>query len=261
VESDVGELDGRVAIVTGAGSGIGRAIALRFADAGATVVAADVSGRQAELAAERPDQVAAADVDVSVADQVRDLVALAVERWERLDVMVNNAGFGGPQARLHEYDDADFDRLIAVNLKGVYHGLKYALAAMLDRGGGSIINVASAAGLVGWPRLACYAATKGGVVQLTRSAALEYAKDGIRVNAICPGITLGGRVGLPSDDRDTRSTEERWAQWKAKASESTPLGRWSEVAEQAAVALFLASDAASFMTGVAVPVDGGYVAG
>ena len=167
----------------------------------------------------------------------------------RLDVAFNNAGFGGKTAPTAEIDEADYDNVLAVNLKGVFLGMKYEIPAMLETGGGSIVNTASAMGLVGYSGKAAYAAAKGGVIQLTKSAALEYATAGIRVNAICPGMTWtglahGGREGPPPEGQ----------------TPPQPMKRWGLPEELAAAALFLASDESSFVTGTAIPVDGGLVA-
>jgi NAD(P)-dependent dehydrogenase (short-subunit alcohol dehydrogenase family) len=242
-------LDGKVAIITGAGSGIGRASAELFAAEGAQVVCADLSGQQDEVAAGIGASAVGVKVDVAETADVRRMVDLAVERFGRLDVLFNNAGIGGGQRQLlADVDEETFDRQIGIHLRGVFLGMKHAIPVMLEGGGGSIINTASAAGLVGWREIAVYSAAKGGVVQLTKSAALDYAEAGIRVNAICPGMTLTGIAG-----RATGTTP-------ASPPPGTPMNRWGQSDELAAAALFLASDESSFVTGVALPVDGGYVA-
>jgi NAD(P)-dependent dehydrogenase (short-subunit alcohol dehydrogenase family) len=251
--ADGGRLAGKVAVITGAGSGIGKAAALLFAAEGARVVCADRSGQQHAVAAQIGDAAVAADVDVSVASDVRRMIETAEERFGRLDVLCNNAGFGGPRKPVAEQDEATFDDVIAVNLKGVFLGLKYGIASMLRTGGGSVVNTASAAGLVGWKGHSVYAAAKGGVVQMTKSAALDYATHRVRVNAICPGMTWTGLSGqteqnpVPPPD--------------APPMKAQPMHRWGLPSELAAAMLFLASDESSFVTGVALPVDGGYVVG
>lgn len=244
-----GRLEGKVAVVTGAGSGIGRATALLFAREGARVVCADVSGREELTAKTIGDAAVAVRVDVSSTEQVIAMIETAERRFGRLDVLVNNAGFGGPRTHITEVDEDNFDRVLAVNLKGVFLGMKYGIAAMLRTGGGSVVNTASASALTGWKHHSAYSAAKGGVVQLTKSAALDVATQGVRVNAVCPGMTWTGLA----DAEDDSAPPEGFVP-------PQPMGRWGMPDELAAAMLFLASDESSFVTGVALPVDGGYVA-
>ncbi|WP_067677178.1 SDR family NAD(P)-dependent oxidoreductase [Nocardia miyunensis] len=244
-----GRLAGKVAVITGAGSGIGRASALLFAREGAQVVCGDISGRQDKTAADIGDAAIAVQVDVAKSAEVQRMIDTAVNSFGRLDVLFNNAGMSGDRGPIAELDENSFDTVVAVNLKGAFLGMKYAIPKMLASGGGSVINTASASALVGWKGIAAYAAAKGGIVQLTKSAALDYATQNIRVNAICPGMTWTGLANAPEDsDPPTDIVPPQ------------PMKRWGRADELASAALFLASDEASFITGTAIPVDGGYVA-
>lgn len=253
------EIDGKTAIVTGAGNGIGRAIALALADAGANVVVSDVLAEDGE-ATVRTMQDAGRSAgfvaaDVSKTDQCARLIETAIDTFGGLDILVNNAGVGGSQARLHELDPADFDRVIDVNLRGTFLCSKFAIEQFLTKGQGRIVNIASTYGLIGAPKAPAYCASKGAIINLTRQMAVDYGHDGIRVNAICPGYIdtgLGRRAS-----RLTPSELEAATAIREKAASMQPLGRQAQPAEVAAVALFLASDASSFMTGSIVAVDGG----
>jgi NAD(P)-dependent dehydrogenase (short-subunit alcohol dehydrogenase family) len=246
-------LASKVVVITGAGSGMGKAMAELFVREGARVVCADRSGREAEVATSLGAAAVAVHVDVSDSSDVQRMIDTAVERWGRLDVLCNNAGFGGPMKPLHEQSEETYDNVHAVNLKGVFLGMKYGIIAMLRTGGGSIVNTASAVGLVGWKHHSVYGAAKGGVIQLTRCAALDYAEQNIRVNAVCPGTTWTGLVKAsainPTPPADARPPGP------------VPMNRWGLASELAAAALFFASDESAYVTGTALPVDGGYVAG
>lgn len=248
-----GRLEGKIAVVTGAGSGMGRAIAEAFASQGAKVLCADITGKQEDVARSIGGQASALQVDVSQSADVQRMIAEAVERFGRIDILVNNAGIGGAMGLLHEQDEDNFDRIIAINLKGVFLGMKYGIAAMLDTGGGTIVNMASAGGLAGAPGLSGYCASKGGVVMLTKTAALEYAQQNIRVNAICPGLIWTPMV--PGQDGS------RVPPQGTPPPPGMPMGRWGLDTEIAATAVFLASDEAGYLTGVALPVDGAFTAG
>lgn len=242
----MGRLEGKVAVVTGAGSGMGRAMVKLFCEQGARVVAADVSGAQDGLAAEIGEACVAIHADVSKSADVRAMLDLAVEQFDRLDVLCNNAGIQGPIADTADYDEDVFDQVIAVNLRGVFLGMKYAIPAMLANGGGSIVNTSSMAALVAFTGLPAYTASKGGVAMLTKLTAAEYAARGVRVNAILPGaIDTGMTRGMPKAYIDG-------------AVAATLMGRIGQPVEIANLALFLASDESSFMTGTLIPVDGGY---
>jgi NAD(P)-dependent dehydrogenase (short-subunit alcohol dehydrogenase family) len=247
----MGRLEAKVAIVTGAGSGIGRATALRFAGEGAKLIVADVTGAENDTAKTIGANAVAVHADVSKSADVRALIDAARSRFGRLDVIFNNAGIEGTQAPTADYSEENFDRVISINLRGVFLGIKYAIPLMLESGGGSIINTASVAGLVGFPGLSAYCASKGGVVQLTKTAALEYAAQNIRVNAICPGVIWTPMVQrLTGDDEDA----------KAAFVAMEPVNRLGTPEDIAAMALYLASDEAAFVTGAALPIDGGFVA-
>ncbi|MEX5712927.1 glucose 1-dehydrogenase [Parafrankia sp. FMc6] len=245
-----GRLGGKVAIITGAGSGIGHASARLFAAEGAKVICADFSGDEERTADEIGEAGVAVHVDVAVAADVERMVAITEDRFGKLDIRFNNAGIGGPKLLITEQTEEDYDRVLDVNLKGVFLGMKYGIQAMLRNGGGSVVNTASAAGLVGWKKNAVYGASKGGVIQMTKAVALDFADKGVRVNAICPGMTWTGLVP------DSREHSEPPADAPAPPQ---PMRRWGLSSELAAAAIFLASDESSFVTGVALPVDGGDV--
>jgi NAD(P)-dependent dehydrogenase (short-subunit alcohol dehydrogenase family) len=248
-------LRGKVALVTGAASGIGRAAALAFASAGARVVVADVA-REAgertvgEIRAAAGDAIFVA-CDVSRAPEVEAMVAEAVATYGRLDCAFNNAGIGLTYTPLHELDEERWQRILAVNLTGVWLCMKYEIRQMLTQGGGAIVNTASIDGLSGAAGLADYVASKHGVVGLTRTAALEYATRGIRVNAVCPGM-----IRTPMVEAGIRERPEL----EARLIAQEPVGRLGTPEEIAAAAVWLCSDAASFVTGHAMPVDGGFLA-
>jgi NAD(P)-dependent dehydrogenase (short-subunit alcohol dehydrogenase family) len=249
------ELNGKVAIVTGGSSGIGRAAVELFADEGAVVVIADVAddpGRDlADRLASKRQTATFVHADVSREADVQAMVTLAVAQFGRLDVLFNNAGIEGDQAMIAEVALDNWERVIDINLKGVFLGTKYGVQSMLRSGGGAIINNASVAGLVGFAGASAYCASKGGVVQLTRAAALEYATHGIRVNCLCPGV-----IQTPMVERFTHGDPQAESQLTAME----PIGRVGQPEEVAQLALFLASDRSSFLTGAVIPVDGGFVA-
>lgn len=248
-------LTGKIALITGAASGIGEAAAKVFARKGAKLVLADINeaGGEAAAAAIRAEGGDAVFVraDISSAKQVEALVAAVVERHGRLDCAFNNAGIADAFAPVADLPEEGWDRVIGVNLKGVFLSMKYEIQQMLKQGGGVIVNTASVAGLVGSPGIGAYAASKHGIVGLTRVAALEYAKLGIRINAVCPGAVrtpmltqMAAKAGYPEE--------------ALVAAE--PVGRAGEPVEIAEAAAWLCSGAASFVTGHAMAVDGGWVA-
>lgn len=251
-----GQLADKVALVTGASSGIGRATALAFGREGARVVVSDlnVEGGEETVSAikESGGESTFVHADVSRVGDVEALIENVVQVYGRLDCAHNNAGIEGEiGSRLHEYPEDTWDRLIDINLKGVWLCMKYELTQMLAQGGGSIVNTASAAGLVGSRRMSAYTASKHGVVGLTKSAALEYAQEGIRVNAVCPGI-----IDTPMVRRLIGGRED----YEASISSRQPVGRLGTAEEIAEAVVWLSSDAASFVTGHAMSVDGGFVA-
>jgi NAD(P)-dependent dehydrogenase (short-subunit alcohol dehydrogenase family) len=247
--------DGQVALVTGAGSGIGLAIATAFAKAGASVVLADrdkTSVRSAEDAlASTGHPVLAVDCDVADEGQVAGLVQQAVSAFGRLDAACNNAGIHVPRAETADAVGNEFDRAIAVNLRGVWNCMKYELLQMRGQGRGAIVNVSSQSGIVGIPGLGAYTASKHGVVGLTKAAALEYASTGIRINALCPGS-----VQTPMVDHALQSHPDAMTQ----VIRDIPMGRLGRAEEIASAALWLCSEGASFVIGHALVADGGYTA-
>lgn len=249
------DLKHKVAIVTGGSSGIGRATVELFAAEGAVVVIADVvddAGQAlADCLAKQGKTATYVHADVSKEADVQAMVMFALGHFGRLDVLFNNAGIEGEQATTADATLANWERVINVNLKGVFLGLKYGIEAMLRSGGGSIINNASVAGLVGFAGIPAYCASKGGVVQLTRAAALEYATQDVRINCLCPGV-----IETPMVERFTRGDSEAQEQLR----QLEPIGRVGRAKEVAELALFLASDRSSFITGAVIPVDGGFVA-
>lgn len=240
-----GRLSGKVAVVTGGASGIGLAIAEAFLREGARVVIGDLSPNAQAVARELGSNVSAVTADVSRSDDVAALLDHAVRTFGGLDILCNNAGLDGPQASIEHYDVAEFDRVLAVNLRGVFLGIKHAIPLLRARGG-AIINTASIAGSVVMPGMPAYCAAKAGVMQLTKVAAVEVARDGIRVNTICPGVIRTQMVAeLPQD-------------FIAGLENATPAGRIAEPGEVANLAVFLASDESPFLTGVSVNIDGGF---
>jgi NAD(P)-dependent dehydrogenase (short-subunit alcohol dehydrogenase family) len=249
-----GEFEGRVALVTGAAHGIGRAACAMFAERGARVGAADVDEAAGEETVTRVREAGGeatfVRTDVSQPAEVERMVDVAVRTYGRLDFAHNNAGIVGSGLPIPEYPIADWDRGIGVMLSGVFLGMKYEIPRMLEHGdGGAIVNTASGAGLIGFPGMCAYVAAKHGVIGLTKTAALEYATQGIRVNAVCPGTA---RTKMVDDWLGGDPANE------AQVEALHPIGRIAAPEEIAALVIWLCSDAASFMLGAAVPIDGGY---
>ncbi|PDW01957.1 SDR family oxidoreductase [Candidatus Viridilinea mediisalina] len=245
----------KVALVTGGASGIGRATVLAFAQHGAKVVVADMdeAGGNETVALARAANTDALFVrtDVSQAAQVQALIAAAVEQFGRIDFALNNAGIAGNQALLADYPEESWDRVIDINLKGVWLCMKYELQQMLKQGGGVIVNTSSTAGQSGSRGVAAYVASKHGVVGLTKAAALEYARKNIRVNAILPGT-----IHTPLIDTFTGGDDRIMQQFV----EAEPIGRLGRPEEAANAVIWLCSDGASFVTGATLAVDGGRLA-
>jgi NAD(P)-dependent dehydrogenase (short-subunit alcohol dehydrogenase family) len=250
-----GQLDGKVALVTGGSLGIGRATALAFAREGAKVVIADVNvegGKETvRLVVEAGGEATFVETDVSKAAEVEHMVKRTIETYGRLDCACNNAGIVGGVGTVACTEET-WDRVIAINLKGVWLCMKYEIPSLLDQGAGSIVNMSSAAGLVSapGPGNVAYVASKHGVIGLTKAAAMEYAQQGIRVNSVCPGWIDTPLTKVWLDDPERR----------VSVIASEPIGRVGTPDEIAEAVVWLCSDAASFVTGHAMAVDGGYVA-
>jgi NAD(P)-dependent dehydrogenase (short-subunit alcohol dehydrogenase family) len=241
-----GQLEGKVAVVTGAGSGIGRAVALRFAAEGASVVVNDIVGATAEETVGQIMAVGGAAIwsagDVCDGPYMDDVVALTVDTYGRLDIIDNNAGIA-EAGKIISQDEDSFARVVGVNLTGTMHGMRSALAVMVPQGSGSIINTASRAGVAAATNLSAYGASKAAVINMTKSAAVEYGRYGIRANAICPG---------PIDTPSLRAYASDWGAYEAQL----PMRRVGTAEDVAKLAVFLASDDSSFISGNAIFVDG-----
>jgi NAD(P)-dependent dehydrogenase (short-subunit alcohol dehydrogenase family) len=245
----MGRLQDKVTIVTGAGSGIGRAIVVRFAAEGARVMALDVNGSEQKVATTAQGVVVPMHCDVS---READIVAVMAEcrrRYGRLDVLCNNAGIGGARKRIHELSMLEWDRVIDVNVRGAFMVLKHCLPLMLESGGGAVVNTASIGSFRATPGSSAYITSKGAMMMLTQTAALEYVKDNIRVNAVCPGTI------------ETSILDDATPETMAMLLSRIPQGRLGKPEEVAALALFLASDEASHITGQGYLIDGGRSAG
>ena len=251
----MGQLDGKVALITGAGSGIGRASALAFAREGAKVAVADIVVEGGEetvrMVKEAGGEAFFIKVDVANAADVEAMVNTVVDTYGRIDCAYNNAGIEGRLASTDEYPEDVFDKVIDINLTGVWLCMKYELPHMLKQGSGAIVNTASGAGLIGVSGMSAYVASKHGVIGLTKTAALEYAKSGIRVNAVCPGL-----IQTPMVERITAEQPQLGEALVA----AEPVGRTGKPEEIAESVVWLSSDAASFVTGHSMSVDGGFVA-
>jgi len=246
-------MQGRVALVAGASKGIGAATAEAFADAGAAVVLAARDADALESVAEkiraRGGRATAIRADVSDADSVHSLVESALHAYGRLDAAFNNATDGPMPAPLAEIDPAEFDRGIATNVRGTFLGMKYQISAMLQSGGGTIVNMASRAGVIGVAGLAAYVAGKAGIIGLTKVAALDYADQGIRVNVVAPGTIL------------THHLEAAGPEAQQQAALASPMHRIGSPSEVAQTVIWLSSPASAYINGAVIPIDGGQSAG
>jgi NAD(P)-dependent dehydrogenase (short-subunit alcohol dehydrogenase family) len=246
-------LKNKIALITGAGSGIGEAVAILFAANGASVALADIdingTERVRALIEKQGGKALVVKTDVSKPEDNERAVNETVKAYGRLDIAVNNAGIAGPAAPVGEYPVDGWDKVIAINLNGVFYGMRYQLPAMLKTGGGSIVNMASILGKVGFPTSSAYAAAKHGVIGLTETAACEYAAKGVRVNSVGPGF-----IGTPLLENNLNAEQ---LEGIAGMHPMQRLGKAEEVAE---LVLWVASDKASFVTGAYYNVDGGYLA-
>jgi NAD(P)-dependent dehydrogenase (short-subunit alcohol dehydrogenase family) len=249
---DNGAFKGKVAFVTGAANGIGRATAIAFATEGADVVVADVSEKgiqeTARLIEEAGGKALAILCDVQNSEEIKKALDQAVKKFGRLDVAFNNAGIEQPTKELTAITEDEWDKLMNIDLRGIFLCMKYQIPLMLAYGGGAIVNTSSGAGVKGFKGQAAYAAAKHGIIGLTKSAALDYADKNIRINAVCPGI-----IETPMMDRFSGGT----AEGRQKVIEQEPIGRMGAPEEIASAVIWLCSDGASFATGHALVVDGG----
>ncbi len=256
----------KVALVTGGGGSIGSAAALAYAREGARVVIADVEGGETTVEKIRSagGEALYIKTDISKADQVEALIHAITERFGRLDLALNNAGIRGKWARSAEISEEGWDRIIQINLKGVWLSMKYEILAMLKSGGGTIVNMASVLGLSGFGKLSAYSASKHGIVALTKTAALEYAEKGIRINAVCPGYVdtnlLQGNIKNTGGFKGWVKKVKKEMLY-ALVKKLEPAGRFGKPDEVASVVIWLSSQTSSPITGQALVIDGGHLAG
>jgi NAD(P)-dependent dehydrogenase (short-subunit alcohol dehydrogenase family) len=248
-----GRLQDKVCVITGAGSGMGKAMAEIFTREGAKLVLADISGNQDAVAKDVGNGAIGVRCDVSNEDDVQAMVAAAEKEFGRLDVLCNNAGFGGGMGPLHQQSTELWDKVHATNIRGVFFGMKHGVISMLKTGGGAIVNTTSASGIVGWKHHSVYGSAKAAVNHITKTAALDYSDKNIRINAVAPGTMWTGLV----EASKTHDTPPEGFPVLA----GIPMGRWGYAKDIANAALFLASDEAAYITGVILPVDGGYTIG
>lgn len=256
-------LEGKIAVITGGGSGMGKAMAQLFTAEGARVVLADISGKQDDVAATINEAASAGGdnalravgvhCDVSNEADIQNMIATAEREFGRLDILCNNAGFGGPMGALADQTLETWERVHDTNIKGAFLGMKYGIQSMLKTGGGAIVNTTSASGIIGWKHHSVYGSAKAGVNTLTKTAALDYSDQNIRVNAIAPGTMWTGLVEA------SKEFDEPPADFPQLAG--IPMGRWGLAKDIAYAALYLACDESAYVTGVILPVDGGYSIG
>ena len=255
-------LKGKVALITGSSYGLGKVTAALFAKEGATVVVAARTENKGKAVVNEIREAGGSAVylqaDVSLSADVQNLVAAAVDACGRIDILVNNAGVQPKTGPLAEQSEEDWDRVVAVNMKGYFMMMKYTIPQMIKQGGGVIVNISSAQGLVGVPNISPYAATKGGIITITKTAAIEYAAHNIRINCLAPGMIMTPMLenmvaNLPQDSVEAQASSD-------VVSQLVPLGRIAKPEEIAPAILFLASDDSIYMTGSVVVVDGGYAA-
>lgn len=253
MENSMMRLKDEVAIITGAASGIGRAAAEIFADEGARVMIADTNTQMGQEVAGHIEQrnegrASFVQVDVAKSDEVQNMVQTTIRTFGRLDILVNNAADRKPGKPIVECPEEEWDRTVAITLKGPYLCAKYSIPEMAKAGGGVIVNISSIAGLVTFPSGPAYAASKAGLNQLTKNIALDYRQDNIRANAICPGII----------DTPGTANEKNNEEWGAYTSERILIGRWGQPEEIANLILFLASNESSYLNGAIIVADGGW---
>ncbi|MGR6872150.1 SDR family oxidoreductase [Pseudomonas sp. HK3] len=249
------DFNDKVAIITGASAGIGKATAMAFAQGGAKVVVADINQQDGEAVVNEITQAGGTAMfvpcDVTNDQQVMSLVDATIEAYGKLDIAFNNAGIEIEQSKLADGEEGVFDKIMDVNVKGVWRCMKYQIPAMLKNGSGSIVNTASVAGLGAAPKMAIYSASKHAVIGLTKSAAVEYGKKGIRVNAVCPAV-IDTEMFRRAAESDPRKAEF--------VAGMHPVGRIGKVEEIAEAVMYLCSSNSGFTTGIALPVDGGHTA-
>lgn len=248
-----GRLQDKVCIITGGGSGMGKSMAEIFTREGAKLVIADISGNQDAVAKEVGNGAIGVQCDVSNEDDIQAMIAAAEQEFGRLDVLCNNAGFGGGMGPLHKQSTELWDKVHATNIRGAFFAMKHGITSMLKTGGGSIVNTTSASAMIGWKHHSVYSSAKAALNQLTKVAALDYSDQNIRVNGVAPGTMWTGLVEASKTHDEPPADFPRLA--------GIPMARWGLAKDIANAALFLASDEAAYITGVILPVDGGYSIG